>query len=53
MADDPKESGEQAQTSSPTDPAKDGSEALVLDWLGLTVELEKTQMLLIGLAQLR
>ena len=54
MPDDPKESGEQAaQISSPADLAKEGSEALVLNWLGLTVELEKTQMLLIGLAQLR
>jgi hypothetical protein len=46
MPDDPKKSGEEAQISSPTDPAKEGSE-------DLTVELENPQMILIGLAQLR
>jgi hypothetical protein len=54
MPNDPKECTEQAaQISSPPDVATEGFEGLALDWLRLTVELENTQMLFIGLAQLR
>jgi hypothetical protein len=54
MPNDPKECTEQAaQISSPPDVATEGFELLAPDWLRLTVELENTQMLLIGLAQLR
>jgi hypothetical protein len=54
MPNDPKECiAQAAQISPPPDVPTEGFGNLALDWLNWVVELENTQALLIGLAQLR
>ena len=54
MPNDPKDCIEQAaHISSPPDLAVESREDLALGWLRLAFELEKAQMVLIGLAQTR